>query len=75
MQAARPPNVIRLKLMLNSFMNTTAISMATGITSAATSVVRQLFRNPTSTPTDSSSPIMILSVTPEIDSRTRMDWS
>ena len=49
MQAARPPSVIRLKLMLKSFMNTMAISVAMGITTAAISVVRQFFRKPSST--------------------------
>ena len=52
-----------------------AIRMATGITSAATSVVRQRFRKPMSTATESARPIRMLSVTLAIESRTRIDWS
>ena len=74
-EAATPPSVIRLKLIWNSFMNTIAISTATGITTAATTVVRQLFRNPSSTATDSASPIRMLSRTLAIESRTSTDWS
>ena len=70
-----PPSVIRLKLMLKSFMKMIAINTAIGITSAATKVVRQLFRNPTSTAIDKPKPIRMLSVTLVIESRTRIDWS
>ena len=73
--AARPPSVIRLKLMWNSFMNTTAASSAAGMTSAATTVVRHFFRKPTSTRTERPRPIRMLSRTLRIDSRTRIDWS
>ncbi len=75
MQAANPPSVMRLKLMLNSYMNTMAMRQANGITTAATSVVRHDFRNTSSTPIDSARPIRIASTTPWIESRTRMDWS
>ncbi len=74
-EAAMPPRVMMLKLMLKSFMKTMATRVEIGITSAATTVVRQLFRKPTRTAMERTRPITMLSVTLEMESRTRMDWS
>ena len=52
-----------------------AMSVAIGMTTAATIVVRQFFKKQKMTPTDKSRPMMMLSTTPEMDSRTKMDWS
>jgi hypothetical protein len=75
MQAARPPRVMRLKLMFPSFMKTMATSAAMGITTAATTVLRQLRRNRVRMAMERPRPMRMLSTTPWIESRTRMDWS
>ena len=73
--AARPPRVMRLKLMWKSFRNTIVMRIVAGITRAATRVVRQRFKKPTSTATERPRPIRMLSVTLAMESRTRSDWS
>ena len=73
--AASPPSVIKLKLMLKSFIKTMAISVAIGMTREVTTVVRQFLRKTTSTATESRKPMTMLSVTPDIESRTSIDWS